>query len=63
MSMKPDMNDISLLQKTLKNYFSWHGARIKFLALFIMAIFRIKSINQCLSKNIDIKLKVFFAMV
>ena len=41
--MKPDMNDISLLQKTLKNYFSWHGARIKFLALFIMAIFRVKS--------------------
>ena len=61
--MKPDMSEISSLQKTLKNYFSWHGARIKFLALFIMAIFRIKSINQCLSKNIGIKLKVFFAMV
>ena len=43
--MKPDMNEISLLQKTLKNYFSWHGARIKFFALFIMAIFRVKSIN------------------
>ena len=43
--MKPDMSEISSLQKTLKNYFSWHGARIKFLALFIMAIFRVKSIN------------------
>ena len=45
MPMKPEMNKISLLQKTLKNHFSWHGARIKFLALFIMAIFQVKSIN------------------
>ncbi len=38
--MKPQMNEISLLQQTLKNHFRWHGARIKFLALFIMAVFR-----------------------
>ena len=43
--MKHDINEIRLLQKTLKNHFSWHGAKIKFLALFIMAIFRVKSIN------------------
>lgn len=39
------MNEISLLQSTLKNHFSWHGARVKFLALFIMALLRVKTIN------------------
>ena len=39
------MNQISLLQQTLKPLLGWHGARLNFLALFLVAILRVKTIN------------------
>jgi hypothetical protein len=29
------MNQITLIQKTLQPHFGWHGARVRFLALFL----------------------------
>ena len=58
--MKPNMNEISLLQKTLKNHFSWHGARIKFLALFIMAKGRQRAEDAYAEGNIGSKGEGFF---
>jgi hypothetical protein len=39
------MSEISLLQATLKTHLSWHGARLNFLAHFLIALFRLKSVN------------------
>jgi hypothetical protein len=39
------MNQINLLRKTLKPYLGWHGARLSFLALFLIALLRVKTIN------------------
>ncbi|NJL89564.1 MAG: IS4 family transposase [Coleofasciculaceae cyanobacterium SM2_1_6] len=39
------MNQISLLQQTLKPLLGWHGARLNFLALFLIALLRVKTIN------------------
>ncbi len=38
-------NQISLLQQTLKPHLRWHGARLNFLALFLVAILRVKTVN------------------
>ena len=39
------MNQISLLQQTLKPLLGWHGARLNFLALFLVSLLRVKTIN------------------
>ena len=39
------MNQVSLLRKTLKPILGWHGARLNFLALFLIALLRVKTIN------------------
>ncbi len=39
------MNQISLLRQTLKPLLGWHGARLNFLALFVRALLRVKTIN------------------
>ncbi len=39
------MTQINLLRETLKPYLPWHGARINFLALFLIALLRVKKVN------------------
>ena len=39
------MNHVNLLRQTLKPYLKWHGARLSFLALFLIALFRVKTVN------------------
>jgi hypothetical protein len=39
------MKEINLLRKTLKPLLGWHGARLTFLALFLIALLRVKTIN------------------
>jgi hypothetical protein len=39
------MNQINLLQQTLKPLLGWHGARLNFLALFLISLLRVKTIN------------------
>jgi Transposase DDE domain len=39
------MNQINLISATLRPYLRWHGARITFLALFLVAIMRVRTVN------------------
>ncbi len=39
------MDNVNLLRKTLKPHLKWHGARLSFLALFLIALFRVKTVN------------------
>ena len=39
------MNQINLLRQTLKPHLQWHGARLSFLALFLVALLRVKTVN------------------
>ena len=39
------MNQINLLRQTLKPHLKWHGARLSFLALFLVALLRVKTVN------------------
>jgi len=39
------MNQVNLLRDTLKTHLPWHGARLNFLALFLIALIRVKTIN------------------
>jgi hypothetical protein len=39
------MNQVNLLRETLKPHLGWHGARLNFLALFLIALIRVKTIN------------------
>ena len=39
------MNQINLLRQTLKSYLVWHGARLSFLALFLIALLRVKTVS------------------
>ena len=39
------MNQVNLLRQTLKPILGWHGARLNFLALFLIALLRVKTIN------------------
>lgn len=40
------MNEINKLQAALSPHLQWHGARLKFLALFLVALFRVRTVNQ-----------------
>lgn len=39
------MNQVNLLRDTLKPHLGWHGARLNFLALFLIALIRVKTVN------------------
>lgn len=39
------MNQVNLLRETLKSHLGWHGARLNFLSLFLIALIRVKTIN------------------
>lgn len=39
------MNQVNLLRDSLKPHLPWHGARLNFLALFLIALIRVKTIN------------------
>lgn len=39
------MDHINLIRNTLKPHLHWHGARLNFLALFLIALFRVKTVN------------------
>lgn len=39
------MHQITLICKTLQPHLSWHGVRVGFLARFLVALFRGKTVN------------------
>ena len=39
------MEEITLIQEKLHQHFGWHGARLRFLALFLIALFRVRTVN------------------
>ena len=39
------MNQVNLLRDTLKQHLPWHGARLNFLALFLMALIRVRTVD------------------
>ncbi len=39
------MNQVNLLRQTLRPLLGWHGARLSFLALFLIALLRVKTVN------------------
>jgi hypothetical protein len=39
------MNEISRIQSALRPHLAWHGARLTFLALFLVALFRVETVN------------------
>jgi hypothetical protein len=40
------MNQISLLRQTLQPLLGWHGARLNFLALFLIALLRVDLLQK-----------------
>lgn len=39
------MVQVTLLRQLLRSHFHWHGARLSFVALFLIALFRVKTVN------------------
>jgi hypothetical protein len=39
------MNEITRIQAALRPHLPWHGARLRFLALFLVALFRVEQVN------------------
>ncbi|NJN87460.1 MAG: IS4 family transposase [Leptolyngbyaceae cyanobacterium SL_7_1] len=39
------MNQVTLLREALRPHLAWHGARLSFLAAFLIALLRVKTIN------------------
>lgn len=39
------MDQVTLLRQTLQPHLRWHGARLTFVALFLIALFRVKTVN------------------
>ena len=39
------MDQVTLLRQTLQPHLNWHGARLTFVALFLIALFRVKTVN------------------
>jgi hypothetical protein len=39
------MNQVTQLRNALRPHLSWHGARLSFLAAFLIALLRVKTIN------------------
>jgi hypothetical protein len=39
------MNQVTLLRNTLRPHLGWHGARLSFLASFLIAPLRVRAVN------------------
>lgn len=39
------MDQVTLLRQTLQPHLKWHGARLTFLAMFLIALLRVKTVN------------------
>ena len=39
------MNQVTLLREARRPHLAWHGARLSFLAAFLIALLRVKTIN------------------
>ncbi|MGD1849966.1 MAG: IS4 family transposase, partial [Cyanophyceae cyanobacterium] len=39
------MSESTRIQWALRPHLSWHGARLRFLALFLVALFRVETVN------------------
>jgi hypothetical protein len=39
------MNQVTLLRQSLQPHLAWHGARLSFLAMFLIALLRVKTVN------------------
>ncbi len=39
------MNQVTLLRDALRPHLSWHGARLSFIAAFLIALLRVKTVN------------------
>ena len=39
------MNEINRIACALRPHLNWHGARVNFLALFLVALFRVETVN------------------
>ena len=39
------MNQVTLLRDALRPHLSWHGARLSFLAAFLIALLRVRTVN------------------
>jgi hypothetical protein len=39
------MEQITRIQRELQPHLPWHGARLNFLALFLVALFRVRTVN------------------
>ena len=44
-NLNPLMSEITRIQTALRPHLSWHGARLQFLALFLVALFRVETVN------------------
>ena len=39
------MNQVTLLREALRPHLAWHGARLSFLAAFLIALLQVKTVN------------------
>ena len=39
------MNEVSLLRESLRAHLPWHGARLTFIAMFLLSLIRVRSVN------------------
>ena len=39
------MNQVNALRDVLKQHFDWHGARLTFLAQFLIALIQVRTVN------------------
>lgn len=44
-NLRNPMNQYSALKQALKPHLGWHGARLSFLALFLLALLKVKTVN------------------
>ncbi len=44
-TISPLMNELNRLRDTLRRNLHWHGARLNFVCLFLMALFQAKTVN------------------
>ena len=44
-NLENPMNQYSALKQALQPHLGWHGARISFLALFLLALLKVKTVN------------------
>jgi hypothetical protein len=44
-NVRKPMNQYNALKQALKPHLGWHGARLSFLALFLLALLKVKTVN------------------